>query len=173
MQYTAEQLKEICKKHIDYLNHKKGGKKADLSGADLSRANLSRANLSRANLSGADLSGADLSRANLSGANLSRANLSRANLSGANLSGADLSGADLSWANLSGANLSGADLDFSCLPLWCGGSKFKADSKIVLQILAHAATIEITDADSELTAVMQSVKIIAKRSHRASDLGLI
>jgi hypothetical protein len=103
----------------------------------------------------------------------SRANLYGANLYGANLSGANLYGANLYRANLSGANLSRANLDFSSLPLWCGGSKFKADSKIVLQILAHAATIEITDADSDLTAVMQSVKIIAKRSHRASDLGLI
>ena len=48
----------------------------------------------------ANLSGAGLSRADLSGANLSRADLSRANLSRANLSGADLSGADLSRANL-------------------------------------------------------------------------
>jgi len=92
----------------------------------------------------------------------------RANLQGANLRDANLRGADLR-----DANLQGADLDFSCLPLWCGGSRFKADSKIVLQILAHAATIEITDADAELAAVMESIKIIAKRSHRANALGLL
>jgi hypothetical protein len=110
MQYTVDELKAICLKHIDWLNNKDGGVRADLSGAYLSGANLSGANLSRANLSRAALSGADLSGANLSGANLSRANLSRADLSGADLSGANLSGADLSGANLSGANLSSADL---------------------------------------------------------------
>ena len=82
------ELKEIIKKHGEWLKDSSKG---------------TRANLSRADLSGADLSGADLSGADLSGANLSRANLSRADLSGANLSGANLS-----WANLSGANLSRA-----------------------------------------------------------------
>ena len=65
---TVEQLNEILTKHRLFLNHKKGGSKADLS---------------KANLSGADLSGANLRWANLSGANLSKANLSGANLSGA------------------------------------------------------------------------------------------
>ena len=45
----------------------------------------------------------------------------RANLRGANLSGADLRGADLR----------GTDFDFSCFPLWCGGSRFKCDTNKV------------------------------------------
>jgi hypothetical protein len=85
MQYTVEELKAICVKHIDWINNKEGGKRADLSRADLSGANLY----------GADLYGADLSGANLYGANLYGANLSRADLYGADLYGADLSGANL------------------------------------------------------------------------------
>ena len=74
-----------------YLADKKGGRRADLSGADLSgaylfRADLIGANLIRADLSDANLIGADLSWADLSGANLSGADLSEANLIGANLS---------------------------------------------------------------------------------------
>ena len=105
-----KKLAEILAAHKLYLNRKKGGSKANLSGADLSGANLRWANLRWADLSGADLSGADLSGADLSGANLIRANLSKANLSGADLSGADLSGADLCGADLSGANLIRANL---------------------------------------------------------------
>jgi len=68
MQYTAEELKGICEKHIKWLRNEEGGDKADLSRADLSGANLSGADLSRANLSRANLSGANLSGANLYGA---------------------------------------------------------------------------------------------------------
>jgi hypothetical protein len=96
--YTNKELASILKSHINWLEGKLPGNRANLS-----RANLSGAYLSGADLSGADLSEADLSRANLSRANLSGAYLFRANLSGANLSGADLSGAYLSdeeWENL-------------------------------------------------------------------------
>ena len=115
---TAEELKEICLKHIKWLNHEDAGKRADLQGADLQGANLRCADLQR-------------------------------------------------------ADLQGADLDYSCLPLWCGGSIFKADSRIVRQILAHVVTIEIVDADEELKLAINAIKIEAKKSHRASDLGLI
>ena len=135
-----EELQEVLDKHRLWLQHRKGGVRADLTGANLYEANLSGANLSGANLykanlyeanlhkanlyeanlsgaylcganlSGAYLCGANLYKANLSGANLYEANLSGANLSGANLRGADLSGADLTGANLYEANLSGANL---------------------------------------------------------------
>jgi hypothetical protein len=140
--YTADELAIILTKHKKWISKKRGG--------------------SRANLSWADLSGA-----NLSGANLSGANLSWANLSGANLSGANLSGADLSWADLSGA-----DLDYSSLPLWCGGSKFKADARLVRQILAHVVTIDIIDADDDLKTAISAIRGEARKSHRARDLGL-
>jgi len=96
------ELQEILKKHLDWLNNKKGGE----------LANLSEANLSEANLSGADLCGADLRGANLRGADLRRADLRWADLSGANLRGADLCGANLSEANLRGADLP----NYSILP---------------------------------------------------------
>ena len=102
-------IKEILEKHEKWLNDKKGGSCADLSGADLRYANLRRANLSGADLSGADLRYANLSGANLSGADLSDADLRYANLSGADLRRADLSGADLSGADLRRADLSGAE----------------------------------------------------------------
>ena len=114
---TKEELEVFLRKHKLWLEDKKGGERANLSGADLSRADLGRANLSGADLSGADLSRADLSGANLSGADLSGAYLSRAYLGRANLSGADLSGAYLSRAYLSGAYLK--DAKNMCLPMAC------------------------------------------------------
>ena len=92
-----------------------------------------------------------------------RAKLQDANLQRANLRGANLRGADLRWANL----------DYSCLPLWCGGSKFKADMRIVRQILAHVCTIEIMEADESIKAAIEAILPEAKKSHRASDLGIM
>ena len=92
----------------------------------------------------------------------------RVNLRGADLRGADLSGADLHRADLSGADLRGADFDFSCFPLWCGGSKFKCDTKLVYQLLAHICTLEFDDAEGIKDLIMP----FALKSHRAKDLGL-
>lgn len=72
---NKDELKEICEKHILWLNNEEGGERADLSGADLSGADLTGVNLSGADLYGADLSRADLYRADLSGADLYEANL--------------------------------------------------------------------------------------------------
>ncbi len=115
MTYTVEELKEIFRKHLMWLEDDGAGERADLSGAnlrsaDLSGTNLRGANLRYADLSGASLSGASLSGANLRGADLSGANLRYANLRSADLSSAVLSGANLRYANLSDANLRSADL---------------------------------------------------------------
>ena len=107
-------------------------------------------------------------RANLRWADLSGADLRRANLSGADLCKADLRGADLSGADLSGADLSGADLDFSCFPLWCGGSRFKCDTKLVYQILAHICTLDFLDDEG----IKELIMPFALKSHRAQDLGI-
>ena len=136
-------LEKIISEHKKWLNNNKIGSRADLSGADLSGADLS----------GSDLSWADLSWANLSGANLSGANLSR--------------------SNLSRADLSRADLDFSCIPLWCGGAHFKADRKIVHQLLAHICTIEIVDIDDAMAVAIESIRSEAFKSHRANELNII
>jgi hypothetical protein len=108
----------------------------------------------------ADLQGADLQRADLQDANLQDANLQRANLQDANLQRAYLQDADLQ----------GANLDFSCLPLWCGGSKFKADARLAAQIAAHFCAIECDDP--AYIAARAAVLSFALTSHRASDLGL-
>ena len=102
----------------------------------------------RADLSGADLSGADLRKADLRKAALSEAALSE--------------------AALREANLCGADLDFSCFPLWCGGSKFQCDTKLVYQLLAHICTLEFDDTEG----IKELIMPFAVKSHRAEDLGL-
>ena len=86
----------------------------------------------------------------------------------ANLREADLRGANLSEADLRRADLSEADLDFSCFPLWCGGSKFKCDTKLVYQLLAHICTLEFDDTEGIKNLIMP----FAVKSHRAVDLGL-
>ena len=101
-------------------------------------------------------------------ADLRWANLSGANLSGANLSGADLRWANLRWADLSGANLRRADLDFSCFPLWCGGSNFKCDYKLIYQLLAHICTLDFEDTEG----IKELIMPFAVKSHRAKDLRL-
>lgn len=86
----------------------------------------------------------------------------------ANLSEANLRGADLREANLRGADLSEANFDFSCFPLWCGGSKFKCDTKLVYQLLAHICTLDFDDTEGIKDLIMP----FAVKSHRAVDLGL-
>ena len=86
----------------------------------------------------------------------------------ANLREADLRWADLHLANLHWADLRGADLDFSCFPLWCGGSKFKCDTKLVYQLLAHICTLDFDDTEG----IKELIMPFAQKSHRAVDLGL-
>ena len=155
---TNAEIKQVLDLHKKWLNNEQGGERADLREADLYRTDLS----------GADLRGADLREADLRGADLRRADLRWADLRWADLSKADLRWADLRWANLRGTNLRGADLDFSCFPLWCGGSKFKCDTKLVYQLLAHICTLEFDDTEGIKTLIMP----FAVKSHRAVDLGL-
>ena len=96
------------------------------------------------------------------------ANLRGANLRGADLSKADLREADLSKADLSGADLRWADLDFSCFPLWCGGSKFKCDTRLVYQLLAHICTLDFPDDEG----IKELIMPFAQKAHRAHDLGI-
>ena len=133
--------------------HKKwlygGGQRADLCGADLRKADLRRvilrradlweADLRRADLRGADLRGADLRRADLRGADLREANLRRANLLGDNLVGVDLR-----EVNLQGADLREVNLDFSAWPLSCGSFGAKVDDRILSQLFAHIARLDVS-----------------------------
>jgi hypothetical protein len=164
-----EELIPILEKHVKWLNDEPSGIRADLRGANLRDAKLSRANLSTADLSGADMSGADMRGADLRGADLRDADLRDADMSGANLRDAKLSRANLSTADLRGADMSGANLDYSSgIPLWCGGTKFKTDMKLIRQVLAHLATLEC--ADSDWPALKEAILPEARKSHRASDL---
>jgi uncharacterized protein YjbI with pentapeptide repeats len=172
-----KELAAILKKHKAWIEGK-GGERADLQRADLQRADLLRANLRRADLQRADLlranlRGADLRGADLRGADLRGADLRGADLQRADLQRADLQHADLQRADLRGADLRGADLDFSCMPMWCGGSRFQADSRIVRQLLAHIVTIQVDDADAGLKKALKAILPEAKKSHRAADLGLL
>ena len=51
---TKKELKEVLRKHEDWLNGKRGGKRAVLSGFDLSKKKLGRVNLRKAILDGAN-----------------------------------------------------------------------------------------------------------------------
>ena len=165
-----ELLKNGCKKAIlDYDLRSADLSSANLSGADLSSANLRSANLSGADLSGADLSGADLRSANLRSANLSGADLSGADLSSANLRSANLSGVDLSGADLSGADLRSADLDFSCLPLRCGGFKWKIDKRLACQLAYHLCSMQCDDG--EYMKMRGSILGFANQFHRVGECG--
>ena len=145
---TSEEIKEVLDLHEKWLNDEEGGKRADLRGADLRGADLLGADLLGADLFGADLLGADLL--------------------GADLLGADLRLTNLRGADLRRADLRRADLDFSCFPLWCGGSKFKCDTKLVYQLLAHICTLEFDDTEG----IKELIMPFAVKSHRAVDLGL-
>ena len=119
----AEKLKEICLKHVKWLNGEEGGERANLRGSNLSGSNLLRSNLSGSNLLGSDLSGSDLSGSNLSGSNLSGSDLSDSDLSGSNLSGSDLRGSNLSGSDLRGSNLSGSNLPHKYISIGPIGSR--------------------------------------------------
>ena len=142
-----DELKIILEQHKAWL---------ETGGEEGERANLWRADLRLADLKEADLQGADLRRTRLLGADLRGAYLQEADLHGANL-----------WE----ANLRGANFDFSCFPLWCGGAHFKADLRLVYQLLAHVCTLEVEGKEFE--DIKEKILPYAKKSHRAADLGLI
>ena len=73
-------------------------------------------------------------------------------------------------ANLRGANLRGANLDFSCFPLWCGGTRFKAGDKLIMQVLAHLCSWEVSEEAKE---ELDKVREYAKKSHRAEECGIL
>ena len=160
---SSEELKKILELHALWLSDN-GGRRADLRDADLREANLQRADLRDANLRDADLQMADLQWADLRWADLRRADLRDADLREANLQRADLRDADLKMADLRDA-----DLDYSCFPLWSGGSRFKCDLKLVYQLLAHICTLDFDDTEG----IKELVLSFAIKSHRAKALGLI
>ena len=160
-----EELDAIVAKHGKWLSNEPGGKRANLQRANLQRANLQDSDLQDSDLRGYDLQGADLQRANLRSANLQGADLQ-----GADLQRADLQGADLQRADLRSADLQGASLDYSVFPLWCGGTRFKADDRLVAQVLAHLCSLDVSEA---ARAELDKVLAFARTSHRAKDCGIL
>jgi hypothetical protein len=88
----------------------------------------------------------------------------------ANLQGAELQGANLRGATLRGADLQGANFDYSCFPLWCGGTRFKADDKLIKQVLAHLCSLIVSPEAAE---IIDKIRDYAKTSHRADACGLL
>ena len=62
---TQTELDEVLRLHKLWINHKAGGKRANLRYADLTDADLTGADLRSADLTGADLTDADLTGADL------------------------------------------------------------------------------------------------------------
>ena len=175
---NATELKKILDLHSGWLRCEAGGVRADLEGADLrgadlrgadlEGADLQRANLQRAILRGADLQDADLHRADLQDADLQDADLRDANLRGADLQDADLRdaslrGADLQDADLRDANLRDAILDYSCLPLWCGGTRIKLDVRAFRQLAYHATNQDYAGLDTDELALLDAMRPVAQR----------
>jgi len=142
---NQKELNKVLELHKKWLNGKEGGVRADLRHANLSETDLYKTDLSNARLGSADLRKADLSYANLCKA-------------------------DLHYADLRKADLRGANWDFSVFPLWCGGSRFKTDVKLLKRLAAHMCTLECDD--KEWLELKEKILPFAKKSHRASDLGL-
>ena len=113
--FTDEELKDMLRKHYQWLNNEDGGIRADLSYSDLRGSDLSGSNLRGSNLSYSNLRGSNLSGSDLRDSNLSYSNLKDSNLRGSDLSGSDLSGSNLSGSNLRGSDLRGSDLSYSNL----------------------------------------------------------
>ena len=155
-----EKIKDILKKHKDWLEGESDGECADLR-----CANLRRADLRDADLRGADLQGANLRGADLQGANLRDADLRCANLRCANLRDADLQGADLQ----------GANLDFSCFPLWCGGLDIHLDDRQLIQIAYHLVRNGLHSKNASEETKKELAKLIdfANRFHRVDECGKV
>ena len=145
-----EKIKDILKKHKDWLEGESDGECADLR---------------RADLRGADLRDADLRGADLQGANLRDADLRDANLRCANLRDADLQGADLQ----------GANLDFSCFPLWCGGLDIHLDDRQLIQIAYHLVRNGLHSKNASEETKKELAKLIdfANRFHRVDECGKV
>ena len=150
-----KKIKDILKKHKDWLEGESDGE--------------------RANLRCADLQGADLRGADLQGANLQGVDLRCANLRDADLRCADLRCADLRCADLRCANLQGVDLDYSCFPLWCGGLDIHLDDRQLIQIAYHLVRNGLHSKNASEETKKELAKLIdfANRFHRVDECGEI
>lgn len=68
-------------------------------------------------------------------------------------------------------NLQGADLDFSCLPLRCGGLKWKIDKRLAAQLTYHLCSMQCDD--SEYIKMRNSILDFANKFHRVNECGYL
>ena len=101
-------------------------------------------------------------KANLRGANLVWADLRGINLRRADLRGAILGGASLRGTDLRGADLRGANLDYSSWPLHCGSFNVKSDDRLVLQLSAHLARLDVSGCSPEVASIVTGLSDLAK-----------
>ena len=92
-------------------------------------------------------------------------------LSDADLRYADLSDADLSDADLRDANLSRANIDFTCMPLRCGGLKWRIDKRIACQLAYHLCSMQCDDA--EYNRLRNMLLPFANQFHRVGECGVL
>ena len=160
------EIDEVLRYHKLWLNGDEGGSRADLTSADLRDADLSFADLRGSDLRSANLTSADLRDADLRGSDLHRANLRGSDLRSANLTPADLRDADLR-----GSDLRGADIDYASFTMSCNFSRFTCDLKIIYQLLAHVASLDVDgDGAEEFAAIRSAILPYAIKSHCADDL---
>ena len=142
---TEEELNRKIALHKKWLENNPDGEQLVLTNYDLNCSDLSNSDLSNSNLRGSNLQGSDLRYS-------------------------DLSNSDLSNSDLRDSDLRGSDFDYSCFPLWCGGSHFLCDIKLIYQLLSHICTLQCED--TEFSEIREKILPYAKKSHRATDLGL-
>ena len=147
---TNTELEAILDKHKKWLNGDADGERAILSGYDLR---------------GLDLSGYDLRGLDLRGCNLFGCDLRGCDLFECDLRGLDLSELDLFECDLRGSDISGCNMYNACLPLWCGGLRFRADRLFVAQLAYHLCSI-LCD-DEEVKAVQRSLYAFANEFARS------
>lgn len=117
-----EDLKEIIKKHENWLLGKNDAERADFTNAVLidlvfpKGASLKKAIFTGADLTGTSFVGVNLSQACFFCANLLNANLIDSKLINTDFSHANLSRACLYWSDFKGANFCGACLSGAVLP---------------------------------------------------------
>lgn len=60
------------------------------------------------------------------------------------------------------ADLQRANLDFSGFPLWCGSFDIKVDDRLVLQLFAHIARLDISGCSKNVKTLVGNLPELAK-----------
>ena len=71
--------------------------------------------------------------------------------------------------DLCGANLRDADIDFSCMPLKCGGLKWRISKRIACQLVYHVCSMQCDDED--FIKIKNFALGFANQFHRVNECG--